>query len=1196
MLKNNTIIQPTISSISTNSTNLLQNTTIENSGFKTEDKLRVNHVLAMLSLNKTKNFITNNSILEHLVAITFELPISFINLIKSELFIQNLIRNEVLDDLTLKVFCVTDEPIEKTVEQITHTLENGSILIIFIVNINFNDLILDVDFKESLLGVWKEGEQITNPSYLKTLYIFENYTWVKLVDRFREYKIGISAGVTTRRHLISRLEHKFNTYLISMGINLSSIVKHFNNIVNKTDSNKRSFYNSDVDKDNREANHLKNKIGFYRDNSVINFPRVQYIGNNIHHNRNVTINNLTSSPSNKREFTTSSINCIAKSNSILASKKTIDNKKLIKGERVTKINKAPIKEVSNNQPKINLSILDYLNISTNISKNDLTYLDVLETYITENNNITEQDLVEIQTKMEQQFLEIIKEKMNDPNFMKHRLVTCVNKAFESLKVFLSNKRKYKTYFPELKDYFYDKDLLLLTFGIITTYITNYSATNLTSRVGTEVLWLIFLKLKKSENKLIIKKNNTIKSFEEFKKDINWDENLRIQLGFIFISRFEEIEIILTEFRLNDRGEYQNFYIINPNYIELIINNMFILPPSLPMVCEPSKWDDKNYGGFLINKEEQQDLITGSINNNSHKMVNKKKIFKAINYLNSTKFNINIELLEYILNEGKYLLEYENKNLDEDKDFSGKLQLIWTLKLAQIYKNITFYLNTSADWRGRIYTKSFFLSYQGNDLTNALIQFEKGESLTPKGIDYLYIIGANAYDENGISKKTYQARKQWVLDNYDNIIAMEPEFILKADSKYIFIAFCLNIRKLNKDIKAKIYTPVFLDATCSGIQHLAALIKDFELGSRVNLIKQNDDDLVGDIYTFILDPINKALNRIGKTNEEYKHFTKINLTRSLIKWNIMTIVYNITYFGGSRQLESRLDKITKESEEYKEFINNFGENIPQTLESITSKLEDQLEKKELIIQKKGKNTLKEIYYKAPADNKLGYILLTKKDLFEIARVIHDQVFISFPSLKEVYEYLVNITKILTKLNIPVTWFTPAGMILTQHYNKSEVERCSFRMGANIRTIVLKKKDRTKMHTAKQVQAIIPNIIHSLDASHLINIINTADSNNFKPIITVHDCFGTHPNKMEELSYLVKKEFISLYLTENFLKKFHKKILESITDNNIEIFKDKGTNKISKNYVLIKGTKYNIPDLPAQGNLKLHDIIESKYIIT
>jgi DNA-directed RNA polymerase len=96
--------------------------------------------------------------------------------------------------------------------------------------------------------------------------------------------------------------------------------------------------------------------------------------------------------------------------------------------------------------------------------------------------------------------------------------------------------------------------------------------------------------------------------------------------------------------------------------------------------------------------------------------------------------------------------------------------------------------------------------------------------------------------------------------------------------------------------------------------------------------------------------------------------------------------------------------------------------------------------------------------------------------------------------------------------------------------------------------------------KQSNAIIPNIIHSLDASHLMNVINNNFDQNFDPIITVHDCFGTHPNNMEQLVYRVKKEFILLYSQQNFLKTFHNRIIQSIRDNNFEIRFNKELNQL------------------------------------
>lgn len=51
-----------------------------------------------------------------------------------------------------------------------------------------------------------------------------------------------------------------------------------------------------------------------------------------------------------------------------------------------------------------------------------------------------------------------------------------------------------------------------------------------------------------------------------------------------------------------------------------------------------------------------------------------------------------------------------------------------------------------------------------------------------------------------------------------------------------------MRELHKDPNAIISTPVFLDATCSGIQHFAALLQDQELATQVNLTPSTGKDL------------------------------------------------------------------------------------------------------------------------------------------------------------------------------------------------------------------------------------------------------------------------------------------------------------------------------------------------------------------
>ena len=122
-------------------------------------------------------------------------------------------------------------------------------------------------------------------------------------------------------------------------------------------------------------------------------------------------------------------------------------------------------------------------------------------------------------------------------------------------------------------------------------------------------------------------------------------------------------------------------------------------------------------------------------------------------MNSIKFRINNDLLNFVLSEeGKFLL-------NNDKNVEIQQSII--LKIATFYKDTYFYLPTHADWRGRIYTHSMFITYQGSDLSSSLLLFDKGEILNNEGRYYLYIYGANAYNENNISKAPFFFTKELI---------------------------------------------------------------------------------------------------------------------------------------------------------------------------------------------------------------------------------------------------------------------------------------------------------------------------------------------------------------------------------------------------------------------------------------------------
>ena len=224
--------------------------------------------------------------------------------------------------------------------------------------------------------------------------------------------------------------------------------------------------------------------------------------------------------------------------------------------------------------------------------------------------------------------------------------------------------------------------------------------------------------------------------------------------------------------------------------------MIVEPSSLPMISRPLSWSEDEFGGFLSNLELKKDVITGSIERHEQLREYRESVYKAINTLNNIKFRINIELLEFLMNEGQYLIDFKNSD-----------QLI-SLAAAKLFKDTFFFLNTHADWRGRIYTKSFFANYQGGDLSLSLIQFWEGEVLSERGLDNLYIYGANLYNEKNINKSTYEERIKWTKKNLNNILNMNSSFMLNAENKFCFAAFCLVMKELQHNPETPVRFPIF----------------------------------------------------------------------------------------------------------------------------------------------------------------------------------------------------------------------------------------------------------------------------------------------------------------------------------------------------------------------------------------------------
>jgi len=135
--------------------------------------------------------------------------------------------------------------------------------------------------------------------------------------------------------------------------------------------------------------------------------------------------------------------------------------------------------------------------------------------------------------------------------------------------------------------------------------------------------------------------------------------------------------------------------------------------------------------------------------------------------------------------------------------------------------------------------------------------------------------------------------------------LDNDLINKSSEPFIFIASSIELQNYFK-AKAESrdfisYLPIYLDATCNGLQHLAAILKDAPLGEMTNLTPSSLNDNPKDLYSSLIPSIKKSIEDVVQLDNSLKDLLLIPIDRKFIKRSIMTISYNVTVRGVFEQL-------------------------------------------------------------------------------------------------------------------------------------------------------------------------------------------------------------------------------------------------------------------------------------------------------
>jgi DNA-directed RNA polymerase len=425
--------------------------------------------------------------------------------------------------------------------------------------------------------------------------------------------------------------------------------------------------------------------------------------------------------------------------------------------------------------------------------------------------------------------------------------------------------------------------------------------------------------------------------------------------------------------------------------------------------------------------------------------------------------------------------------------SKRLALMTKLRIAgELRDEEAIYFPHSMDFRGRVYSMTAELQPQGDDIAKGLIRFADGKPLGESGGYWLAVHIANLF---GVDKVSFDDRVQWTLDNTDKLMdsAMSPldgqRFWAEADDPWCALAACFEWT--GYQIEGDDYVshlPIAMDGSCSGIQHFSAMLKDSQGGKAVNLTKT---DTPSDIYTQVLYVTKDLLMENSEPlSLVWNDLLTPTVGRKIVKRPCMTFAYSVTSVGIRDQIADEMRKRTD------------GQFVA------------------------GHENWEAAKHLAP--------------------FVEAAIRLVVRRAAEAMDWLKEVSKAYSGQQIPVTWVTPLGFPVVQPYRKQVGEMLYLWFdGERIRLRL--SYDGTKLDSRKHGSSVAPNFVHSMDATHLMMVVNRLkDEGVTDSVAVIHDSFGVHACDTDDMHYAIRDEFIKLYSTDQ-LSRIYQSTLQALPDD-------------------------------------------------
>lgn len=520
----------------------------------------------------------------------------------------------------------------------------------------------------------------------------------------------------------------------------------------------------------------------------------------------------------------------------------------------------------------------------------------------------------------------------------------------------------------------------------------------------------------------------------------------------------------------------------------------------------------------------------------------------------------------------------------------------------------FWLPHQFDSRSRVYHTPHF-GHHTQDYLRSLFLFHNKTPVKDNEA-FLHLQIANSFGHDpayidpdtgevgcNVDKLSLDGRMQWVQDNHDKILAAGEDansslevfkYWAEADDSLQFLAGCREYYLYHQNPEHESGLVIGQDATNSGIQHYGAASLNRQLGKWVNLTPSKASEKPQDIYTEALRITIELLKRDKATYEaelpglndpdeiinKKRYITACEellasegkdwgIKRKVVKRPCMTWGYSSRRYGMKKQLKKDwMNKITKKARN-----GGFKDGHPFS--------------------------------------EKGWVACD-----QLAKSIEEAISTVARPAADGMAFFQGCARVLARHELHMRFVTPMGFPMHQYYCEEPYKMTIAKDGSEKRQKIKKRQrlwlvDRDtnlpekdgrgnftqfteNVDARKSANAISPNIIHAMDATHLMMTVLTCKDAGVTDIMTVHDSFGTSVGNAHIMAEAVRKSFIALYEDYNIYSDLMNQCKNRLYDKLEKENPDKSPQEIDQMV-----DEQNWPQMPERGNLDLNGILESNY---